>query len=329
LNIYSVIPSQITNIEQPNDIFKFFSFVRAKQLEFSGKLVILTLLIILTGSFITASATDVSHYLTQTNRFLADTSAPDSANSVRISRSWELPAVLKNISAIDFISPNKMACLQNEVGSIFILSLDSGEIEKEYPFGPPGNYTGLVLLNKVAYVACADGRIIEINNYESAKPEVTEHGTHLTINENVNGLCYDRRNKRLLVTIKGTEDGNQLYKGIYSFRLADKRMLTNPAIKIDLRSRVFRQVQPKNMQTVFQPSDLDISPATGILYIVDGTRVQLLRMRTNENIKDLTELDKEKFIQPEGITFTPSGELFIASKGVREEPGMLFQIQLK
>jgi hypothetical protein len=294
------------------------------------KIITLYLLCIFPVFLHSASFANRSYFFDQTNIFIADTTAPDSShNVVKISRSWELPGILRNISAIDYISPGKIACLQDEVGSIFIFNLDSGAIEKEYPFGPPGNYKGLVILNEDAYVACADGRIIEIRNYDSEVPEVTEHGTHLTIDENVNGLCYDVSNKRLLVTIKGTEDGNQHYKGIYSFRLADKRMLTNPAIKIDLRSRVFRKLQPKNMQTVFQPSDLDISPVTGLLYIIDGTRVQLLRMRTNENIKDLTELDKEQFIQPEGITFTPSGELFIASKGVREEPGMLFQIRLK
>jgi hypothetical protein len=270
------------------------------------------------------------YFFDDSDTFLADTSRPDSSSSrVKISRSWILPSVLRNISAIDFLSPDKMACLQDEVGSIFILNLDSGAIEKEYPFGPPGNYKGLVIIKNDAYVACADGRIIEIRNYFSEKREVIEYGSHLTIEEEVNGLCYDSRNKRLLVTIKGTEDGNQLYKGIYSFQLPYKRMLAKPAIKIDLRSRVFRNLQPRNMQTVFQPSDLDINPVSGLLYIVDGTRVQLLRMKMNENIKDLTELDKDKFIHPEGITFTPSGELFIAGKGVREEPGMLFQVRLK
>src|SRR4029078_856753 len=129
--------------------------------------------------------------------------------------------------------------------------------------------------------------------------------------------------------IKRTEDGNQLYKGIYAFRLTDKIMLAKPAIKIDLRNRVFSNMQPRNIQSVFQASAIKINPRTGLLYIVDGTRVQLLRMRMNENIKDVTELGREKFMKPEGITFTPSGELFIASKGVREEPGMLFQIKLK
>lgn len=270
------------------------------------------------------------HYFRQSIAIVADTTLPDSSlSAVKILRSWLLPASLKNISAIDYIPQNKMACIQDEMGSIFLFNLDSGVIDAEFQFGPPGNYKGLVVVNNDAYVACADGRIIEIKNFSSEKREVIEHGTHLTIEEEVNGLCYDRKNRRLLVTVKGTGSGNQFYKEIYSFSLPDKRMLTNPAIKIDLRSRVFRKLQPRNMQTVFQPSDIDINPVTGLLYIVDGTRAQLLRMKMNENIKDLTELDKEKFIQPEGITFTPSGELFIASKGIRDEPGMLFQVSLK
>jgi len=261
--------------------------------------------------------------------FIADTTIPASTSGVvKITRKWNLPAILKTISAIDYYSPGKLACLQEEIGSIFIFNLDSGAIEREIPFGPPGDYQGLVLVNNDAYVACADGRILEIIGYNSEKPEVKEFGTHLTVKENVNGLCYDKKNKRLLVTIKGTEDASQYYKSIYAFSLVSKSMPVNPALRIDLRNRVFSKMQTKNVQTVFQPSDLDISPVTGLLYIIDGTRAQLLRMKLTENIKSLIDLNKETIIQPEGITFTPSGELFIASKGIRDESGMLFQVRI-
>jgi uncharacterized protein YjiK len=248
---------------------------------------------------------------------------------VKITRSWELPATLKNISAIDYISSGRMACLQDEIGSIFILNLESGEIEKEYPFGPPGDYEGLVLVKKNAYVACADGRILEIVNYNSESPSVTEYGTHLTVNENVNGLSYDKKNKRLLVSIKEAEDANQMYTGIYAFSLVNKRMPVKPVIRIDLRNKVFDGLPAKNVQTKFQPSDLDINPATGILYIIDANRCQLLSMKMPEDIKDLAELNRENFFQPEGITFTPSGEMFIACRGEREEPGKLLQLRIK
>jgi hypothetical protein len=273
---------------------------------------------------------DSSSDFAYTDTFIADTTGPVNGNDVvKITRSWELPPILRNISAIHYIGSEKMACLQDEIGSIFIFNLDSGKIEKEIPFGPPGDYEGLVTVNKDAYVACADGRILEIRDYNSEKPEVIEYGTHLTVDENVNGLCHDRKNKRLLVSIKGNGEGNQTYKGIYAFNITNKRMPVKPAVKIDLRNRVFTNLQAKNIQTLFQPSDIAISPVSGLLYVIDGTRVQLLRMRLSENIRDLYELNREKFNQPEGISFTPSGELFIASKGVREEPGMLLQVRIK
>jgi hypothetical protein len=260
----------------------------------------------------------------------ADTVLPNNdADVVKITRSWKLPSILRNISAIDFTSAGKMACLQDEVGSIFIFNLETSDIEDEIPFGPPGDYEGLVLVNGDAYVACADGRILEILDYYGDSPQVKEYGTHLTVNENVNGLCYDRKNKRLLASVKGTEDANETFKAIYSFSLAKKIMQVKPAIKVDLRSRVFRNIQVKNLQSVFQPSDLDIDPTSGLLYVIDGTRSQLLRMRLTEGIRDLKEMDRQTFIQPEGITFTPSGELFIACKGVRDEPGMLYKVRLK
>ena len=291
---------------------------------------ILLFILILVLSFSMANAAERLCIVEYPDTFVVDTTFPSlKTDVVKITRSWDLPAILKNISAIDYYSQRKLACLQEEVGSIFIFNLDSGSIEREIPFGPPGDYQGLVLINNDAYVACADGRILEIIGYSSEKPEVKEYGTHLTVKENVNGLCYDRKNKRLLVTIKGTEDANQVFKSIYAFSLTAKSMPVKPALRIDLRNRVFIGMQSKNMQTVFQPSDLDISPVTGLLYIIDGTRAQLLRMKLSENIKSLIEFNKETIIQPEGITFTPSGELFIASKGIRDEPGMLFQVRLK
>jgi hypothetical protein len=52
-------------------------------------------------------------------------------------------------------------------------------------------------------------------------------------------------------------------------------------------------------------------------------------MKLSENIRDLRQLDKSTFFQPEGITITPSGEIFIASRGERDEPGKLLQIRIR
>ena len=259
-----------------------------------------------------------------------DTSLPEPLKDVvKITRSWEFPSTLKNVSGIDYLEPDRIACIQDEVGSIFIYNLESKSIETEIPFGPPGDYEGIALVNDNAYVACADGRIYEILNYRSDKPVVKEYGTHLTVKQNVEGLCLDHKNNRLLVAIKGIDEGNRNYKGVYAFDLLSKAMPVKPVLKIDLKDSVFNNLQPKNRQMIFQPSDIDIQPVTQDIYIADGTRSQLLVMGESGNIKDLHNLNKTIFVQPEGITFTPSGELYIASKGVKEEPGMLMLVQFK
>lgn len=248
--------------------------------------------------------------------------------SIKILRTWELEPILKEISGIAYIDPNRIACIQDEIGSIFIYNLSTKVIESETPFAPPGDYEGIAVVNDDAYVACADGRLYEIANYRSEKPVVREYGTHLTVKQNVEGLCYDGVNKRLLVAIKGNEEGSPAYKGIYSFDLTTKTMPVKPVFKINLEDSVFGNIQGKRLQSVINPSDLDIHPSTGDIYITDGKRSQLLILDANGKIKNLLALGRFDFIQPEGMMFTPSGEFFIASEGNKQVPAKLALVEI-
>jgi uncharacterized protein YjiK len=247
---------------------------------------------------------------------------------VKISRTWDLPHILREISGISYIDAERIACVQDEVGTIYIYNISSRSVESEIPFGPPGDYEALAIVNDDAYVAVADGRIIEITGYRSGKPSVKEYGTHLTVKQNVEGLCYDKANKRLLVAIKGHEEGSPLYKGIYTFDLAAKAMPVKPVMKIDLQDSIFQRSSVKKPQTLIQPSEIAIHPSTGDIYICDAVRSQLLIMDNAGKIKALYALNKSKFIHPEGIMFTPSGELYISSEGNRQLPGKLMLVEL-
>lgn len=137
-----------------------------------------------------AAAADVS--------ILKDTSGVDSLKHVvKITQSWDLPPALNNISDFIFVDENRIACILNVAGTIYIYNVLTKTIEREIPFAPPGNYKSIVLIDETAFVACADGRIYEIQHYGAAKPVVKEYGTHLTIRQNVAGLCYDAKNKRI------------------------------------------------------------------------------------------------------------------------------------
>lgn len=244
----------------------------------------------------------------------------------KISRSWSLPPVLQTISAFDFIDSDHLACIQSAIGSIFIFDLSKKSIESEIPFASPGDYKGIAIVDNTAFIACADGRILEVSDYRSEKPSVKEYGTNLTVRDDAEGICYDKKNARLLVCIKGDAEEPKIEKGIYSFDLASRSMSIKPVLTIDLRDTILNKGDSKRLQTLILPSDIDIDPLTQWVYVCDAMKSQVLVMDENGKMKSLFIFDRDNMIQPEGIRFTPSGELFIASEGFNESPGKILMI---
>src|SRR5688572_8779567 len=101
-----------------------------------------------------------------------------SANIV-IREQWDLPEDLKEISGIAYLGSDNFACVQDELGTIFIFNTGSGKIEKKIAFGGTGDYEGLTVNGDIAYIVRADGRLFEIDMNEGIK-SVKEFPTHLT-----------------------------------------------------------------------------------------------------------------------------------------------------
>lgn len=269
-----------------------------------------------------ATAADVS--------ILKDTSGADSLKYVvKIARSWDLPPALDNISDFVFVDENRIACILNVAGTIYIYNALTKTIEREIPFAPPGNYKSIVMIDETAFVACADGRIYEIQHYGAAKPVVKEYGTHLTIRQNVAGLCYDDRNKRILVALKGIDNGNQFYKGIYSFELKTRTMPVKPVLKINLQDSILQKTSIRKLQLSVQPSGIDIHPISNEIYIIDGMKSQMLILDESGKIKSLYNISKNEVVRPEGVRFTPSGDLYIISSGSKREVSRLMMVTLE
>ena len=89
-------------------------------------------------------------------------------------------------------------------------------------------------------------------------------------------------------------------------------MIVPPAYKIDLTHSIWNEVKGKNK---IQPSGVEVHPINGDIYIIDGPGPSLLVMGADGTKKKLFQLSSSEFAQPEGIAFTPEGELFISNEG--------------
>jgi hypothetical protein len=64
----------------------------------------------------------------------------------------------------------------------------------------------------------------------------------------------------------------------------------------------------------FKPSAAAIHPLTKELYIVSSVNKALVIADRNGKVRKVYRLDPGIFKQPEGITFSPAGDLFISNE---------------
>ncbi len=234
---------------------------------------------------------------------------------ITIIEKWEMPPALVEISGIAYLGNNQFACVQDELGKIFIYNTGNGKVEKEIPFAGTGDYEGIAVKDKTAYVLRADGNIFEVNDLIGNYPTVKQYDTPLTVKQDAEGLCYDQKNNRLLIAIKGKDLNETDYKGIYAFDMTTGKMAEIPVLKIDLTHSIFNESNKKKPENILRPSEIAIHPVTGDIYIIDGGSARLLIMDARGKINNLYQLRSSEFPQPEGIAFSPTGELFVSNEG--------------
>jgi len=249
--------------------------------------------------------------------------AVESDPRVRIEKKWDMPSDLKEISGIAWLSEHRFACIQDEAGTIFIYNGGTNKIEKEISFGGSGDYEGIAVAGNTAYVVRSDGALFEARSFNSGKPEVMQYKTHLTSKQDVEGLCFDKGGNRLLLSVKGDEADSKDYKGIYAFSLSSKTLSKSPWIKIDSRLTGSEKKKAK-----VQPTDLDVHPLNGDIYVLDGPGGRLMIYNKNASLKDSYQLSESEFPQAEGLAFSPSGELFISNEG-KKDAGNILKVNIK
>lgn len=242
---------------------------------------------------------------------------------------WELPLELREISAIAWLDTDRIAAVQDEQGTIFIYDIKKREVAKKIEFGRPGDYEGLAIHQKDAYVLESNGKISEIKNFQSPERKVNFYETNFKTANNMESLVLDVEQDRLLMVPKDRDLTSTLSKGIYSFALDVKKLDSVPAFKIDMGDDVLKRFRENEMEKTFRPSDLAIHPRTKEIYVLEGSKPKLLILDADGNAKKAYALDKKRFPQPEGITFGPDGTLYISSEGKKNTSGTITELKLR
>jgi uncharacterized protein YjiK len=244
-----------------------------------------------------------------------------------IAKVWELPAVLDEVSGITWLPDGTIASVQDEDGVIFIYDLAKKEIIEKIEFAGPGDYEGIAIHKDDAYVLRSDGTIYEVLNFRKKEKTTTSFKTGFSTKNNMETLALDINNKSLIIAPKDRDNSDE-FKGVYHIPLTSKTIDRVPIIKINMDDGALKTYQNKKLYKTFSPSDIAIHPKTGDYYVLEGKNPKLIILNTKGSIKKVYELEKNQFPQPEGITFSPDGTLYISSEA-GDGDATIMQVNLK
>ena len=235
------------------------------------------------------------------------------AKNIQIDKKWDMPIVLEEISGISWMDKNHIACVEDEEAIIFIYNLTTSKIEKQIVFGEDGDYEGIALVDKDAYVLRSDGVIFEVLNFQNDSLVVNEYSSGMTKEYEWEGITWDKKGNRLLLSIKDKADKDS--KPIYAFNLKSKMIEEKPAYQIKFNDPAFKILEQEINQQIIEPSEVAVHPFTGEIYVLEANKPKLLILNSNGSIKKLHVLREEQFGQPEGLTFDDQGNLYISNEG--------------
>lgn len=237
-----------------------------------------------------------------------------------------MPQVLREISGISYITKQRFACVQDNKGSIFIYNASNDSLEREIVFAGAGDYEDIAIVHRDAYVLRANGTIYHIKRYLKKSFIVTGYQTALSTRENPEGMCYDKKHKRLLIAAKAPDPSDKNLRVVYAFDIRKKKLDDTPAITIVLSGKEWEEIAENKK---LQPSAIAIHPRTKEIYLLDGEFPKLLVLKNDGTYKELYELDPLQFTLPEGITFSAKGEMFISNEGRVWGEGNILKVRLR
>ena len=247
------------------------------------------------------------------------------SGNVKIEQTWELPDVLDEVSGIAFLDDQRLICVQDEKGEIFVYNLASEKIEKKIHFAEDGDYEGIAIAGNTAYVVNSDGTLYEVRNFME-DPETEEFETFLDADNNVEGLFFDKDKQRLWLVPKEEDPESENYKGVYAFDIKKRQMAKEPVFKLTFGGKAMEEVQDEDVEDRFFPSEINRNPSTGEVVLLEGINSKLLLLNDFGQVTKLYILDRDLFPQPEGLAFDPDGNLYISNEG---NPATIHRVILK
>jgi len=227
----------------------------------------------------------------------------------------DLPKELNEISGIVYYPKDtSVFAIVDEDGIFFKIYLGRNNQAKYWRFDKKHDFEDVVLKDSTFYILVSNGDIDKVKFYSDSISLVKSRFPDADKKTNeFETLYFDEHYHKLVMICKNCEeDKDDKKKTVTAYGIStDSLNYTPDLFQLDVQS-VAEKVGVQKLH--LKPSAAAIHPVTHDLYILASVNKLLLVYDSKGNFKDAYPLDADLFKQPEGITFTPSGDMLISNE---------------
>ena len=222
-----------------------------------------------------------------------------------------LSPTLDEISGIAYYAKDtSVFAIIDEAGILFKISLNNPKNIKSWEFSKKRDYEDLFLIDSVFYALVSNGDVVRIIfknnsletykiNFPDASKKKNEFESLIKINDST-----------LALICKDCENDKKSNVSSYLLNLNDTAEPFKTYIDFSMKELIAKT----GMKGKFKPSAAAIHPLTGEIYLISSIQKLLLITDSEGNFKEVYKLDPGIYKQPEGIAFTPQGDMIISNE---------------
>ena len=225
-----------------------------------------------------------------------------------------LPKDLNEISGIVYYPKDtSVFAIVDEDGLFYKIFLNRNNKVNVWRFDKKHDFEDVVLHDSIFYILESNGNIDKVKFYkdsisltQSKFPDADKKANEFET------LYYDDQYKKLIMMCKNCEQDKEDKKEVTSCGISTDSLTYSPDLfKIKVQPIADRLGIEK---LHLKPSAAAFNPVTNDLYILASVNKLLLILDKKGNFKEVYPLDSGLFKQPEGLAFTPSGDMLISNE---------------
>jgi SdiA-regulated protein len=226
---------------------------------------------------------------------------------------YKLPEILDEISGVSYYpKDSSIFAIQDEKGWLFKIHLSSPLHVERWKFSSGGDYEDVALVDGTFYVLKSKGVVEKFKFLSGDSLSLQSFPVPQAAKNEFETLYYDSTLHQIILICKNCEDDNK--KQVTSWAFNPSRDSFSSAFTIETESIRERLGE----DTRFKPSAGAIHPLTGELYVIASVNHALAIFNKDHSVKSIYKINPSLFKQPEGLTFTPKGDLIISNESAEK-----------